>query len=218
MSIKLVILDVDGVIKEERDPYIYLHRHLGTLDAGERHLADFLAGRISYDEFAQRDAGEWRGRSVAEIKAILRQNPYVPGAHELAQGLHHRGIPFILLSSGFNLHVEDVAADLDAVEYICNELDHDGRVLLGTMTVRVPWGGKAEIVRDILQRWRVEPETCLAVGDSGGDIPAFQEVGHAIAVRPSRPEVAQAAHLTLPDLTGVLDYVDQAQTASRFRP
>ena len=210
MAIRLVILDVDGVLKEERDPYMFLHRHLGTVEAGERHLADFLAGRITYNEFAQRDAGEWRGRSVAEVKAILRQNPYAPAAHDLAEGLRQRGVPFVLLSSGFDLHVEDVAADLGAAEFICNGLDHDGRVLLGSMTVRVPWGGKAAIVRDILRRWRVEPEACLAVGDSGGDIPAFQEVGHAIAVRPSRPEVAAAARLALPDLTGVLPYIDSA--------
>lgn len=208
MPIRLAILDVDGVIKAEPDPYSFLHRHFGTEEAGAGHLADFLAGRITYRQFAQLDAGAWRGRSVAEIKAILRTNAYVPGAHDLAAGLRQRRIPFILLSSGFDIHVEDIAADLLADEFICNDLNHDGERLLGTMTVRVPWGGKGPIVQDLLRRWQVNPAECLSAGDSSADIPAFEEVAHPVAVRPRQPAVAQAAVLTLPDLTGLLTYID----------
>ncbi len=183
MPIRLAILDVDGVIKESPDPYTYLHRHFGTEEAGARHLSDFLAGRITYYQFAQLDAGAWQGQSVDEVKAVLRTNPYVTGAQELAQGLKERGIPTLLLSSGFDLHVEDVASVLDADEYQCNGLIHvDGR-LTGKMIVNVPWGGKAPIVRDMLQRWSVDPAQCITVGDSN-------------------------AELTLPDLHGILDYID----------
>lgn len=208
MPIRLVLLDVDGVVKEAPDPYTLLHQHFGTAEAGARYLADFLAKRISYEQFAQLDAGEWRGRTVAETKAILRRNPYVAGAHDLAAGLRARGIPILLLSSGFDLHVEDVAADLGAAAYFCNDLLHDGDRLLGSMTVRVPWGGKAPIVRDLIARWRVDPADCLSAGDSTADIPTFHEVGHAIAVRPRHPDVSRAAHLTLPDLTGLLEFID----------
>lgn len=209
MPIRLVILDVDGVVKEAPDPYTLLHRHFGTVAAGERYLAAFLAGEISYDQFAQLDAAAWKGRSVAQTKAILRANPYVAGAHDLAAGLRQRGIPCILLSSGFDLHVEDVAADLAAADYLCNDLQHDGERLLGAMTVRVPWGGKGPIVRDLLQRWHVDPADCLTAGDSTADLPAFAEVAHAVAVRPRSPQVSAAAHLTLPDLTGLLAYIDR---------
>lgn len=208
MPIRLVFLDVDGVIKEAPDPYTLLHRHFGTEAEGARYLAAFLAGEIDYEQFAQLDAGAWRGRSVAEARTVLRRNPYVAGAHELAAGLHRRGIPFILLSSGFDLHVDDVAADLGAAEAHCNLLHHDGERLLGTMTVRVPWGGKGPIVRELIRRWGLDPAECLSVGDSAADIPTFHEVGHAVAVRPRQPEVAQAAALTLPDLRGLLAFVD----------
>ncbi|MCO6453157.1 MAG: HAD family phosphatase [Caldilineales bacterium] len=208
MPIRLAIFDVDGVIKESPDPYTYLHKCFGTETAGARYLAAFLAGEISYEQFADLDAGEWRGRSVAETKAALRANPYVPGAFETAAGLRERDIPLILLSSGFDLHVEDVAAELNAAEFHCNGLDHDGERLLGTMTVYVPWGGKGPIVRSLLSQWKIDPAQCLAVGDTGSDIDMFREVGHAVAIRPARPEVSQAAHLTLPNLTGLLSYLD----------
>ncbi|HEY52952.1 MAG TPA: HAD-IB family phosphatase [Caldilineae bacterium] len=208
MPIRLAILDVDGVIKESPDPYSFLHRHFGTEKAGARHLSDFLAGRITYHQFAQLDAGAWRGRSVAEVKAALRANPYVSGAQELARGLKDRGIPLLLLSSGFDLHVEDVATDLDADGCECNGLiQKDGR-LTGEMVVRVPWGGKGPIVRDMLRRWQVDPAQCLTVGDSDADLPAFQEVAYAVAVRPRSPRVSEAAQLTLPDLHGILEFID----------
>jgi len=208
MSIRLVILDVDGVIKESPDPYSFLHRLFGTEEAGARHLSDFLAGRITYHRFAQLDAGAWRGRSVAEVKAALRANPYVSGAHELAQGLKVRGIPALLLSSGFDLHVEDVASDLEADGYQCNGLVHEDGRLTGEMAVRVPWGGKGPLVRDMLRRWNVDPAQCLTVGDSDADISAFQEAGYAVAVRPRSRQVSEAAQLTLPDLTGLLEFID----------
>lgn len=211
MAIQFVILDVDGVVKEAHDPYTLLHRHFGTAAAGARYLEAFLAGQISYDQFAQLDAGEWRGRTVAETRQVLRANPYVVGAHELAAGLKQRRIPFVLLSSGFDLHVEDVAADLGADDFLCNDLDHDGERLLGSMTVRVPWGGKGPIVRDLLERWGVAPAACLSVGDSTADIPAFRSSGHAVAVRPRHPDVSRAAHLTLPDLSGLLEFVDSRE-------
>ena len=211
MPIRLAILDVDGVIKESPDPYTFLHRHFGTKEAGARHLSDFLAGRISYHQFAQLDAGAWQGRSVDEVKTVLRTNPYVSGAQELAQGLKTRGIPTLLLSSGFDLHVEDVASDMDANEYLCNGLSHEDGRLTGKMVVRVPWGGKGPIVRDMLRRWDIDPAQCITVGDSTADIPAFQEVGYAVAVRPRSHQVSEAAQLTLPDLTGLLDFIDSVQ-------
>ncbi len=208
MPIRLAILDVDGVIKESPDPYTFLHRHFGTEEAGARHLSDFLAGRISYNQFAQLDAGAWQERSVDEVKAVLRTNPYVSGAQELARGLKERAIPMLLLSSGFDLHVEDVASDLNSNGYLCNGLSHENGRLTGKMVVRVPWGGKGPIVRDMLRRWEVDPAQCITVGDSTADIPAFQEVSHAIAVRPRSQQVSEAAQLTLPDLHGILDYID----------
>lgn len=209
MAIRLVILDVDGVVKQAPDPYTILHNHFGTAEAGARYLRAFLGGHITYEEFAQLDARQWRGRSVTATRSFLRRTPYVDGAHALAAGLRARRIPLILLSSGFDLHVADIAAELRAADFLCNNLDSFCDRLLGSMTVHVPWGGKGPIVRDLLAAWGVEPEECLTAGDSDADIPAFAQVAHAVAVRPRSAAVSAAAHLTLPDLTGLLTHIDR---------
>jgi len=102
-----------------------------------------------------------------------------------------------------------VAADLQADAWRANILHRDRGRLVGQMTVKVPYAGKAPLVREIVEQWGVDPAHVLAVGDSETDILAFEQVGHAIAVRPRSPRVAQAAHLALPDLHGLLDYITQ---------
>ena len=209
MPIELVIFDVDGVFKQVVDPYMLLHRHFGTAEEGQRHFLAFRKGHITYHEFAQLDAWSWRGRAVAEAKRILRNTPYMPGAFETAQGLRERGIPFVLLSSGFDLNVEDVAADLGAHAWHCNILHRNRGRIVGRMTVRVPYGGKGPIVRDILQRWGVDPNRALVVGDSETDIRMFEQARHAVAVRPRSEAVSKSAEITLPDLTDFLNIIDQ---------
>lgn len=208
MTIDLVIFDVDGVLKEVVDPYMLLHRHFGTVEEGEHHFQAFRQGHITYHEFAQLDAWSWRGQSVDEIKQLLRSTPYVPGAFDAAAGLKKQGVPFVLLSSGFDLNVAEVAADLGADDWRCNILHRDGRRIAGSMTVRVPYGGKGPITREIIQRWNVDPARVLAVGDSDTDIRMFEQVGHAVAVQPRSERVSRAADVALPDLQQFLTILD----------
>ncbi len=208
MPIDLIIFDVDGVLKQVVDPYMLLHRHFGTEEEGRRHFRAFRNGHITYHEFAQLDAWSWRGQRVDEAKAILRRTPYMPGALDAAAGLQDLGIPFVLLSSGFDLNVAQVASDLGAADWRANILHQDRGRIVGRMTVRVPYGGKGPLVREIIQRWGVDPDRVLAVGDSETDIRMFEQTGHALAVRPRSEAVSQAADAVLPDLTDFIPFLN----------
>ena len=208
MPIELIIFDVDGVLKQVVDPYMLLHRHFGTEEEGRRHFRAFREGHITYEEFAQLDAWAWRGRRVTEVKALLRSTPYTRGAFETAAALHARGIPFVFLSSGFDLNVEDVARDLSAAGWCANLLHQDHGRIVGRMTVQVPYGGKGPIVQEILSRWDVDPGQVVAVGDSETDIRMFEQVGHAVAIRPRTDVVRQAADITMGDLSEFITFID----------
>lgn len=195
--IRLAFFDVDGTLKEERDPYIYLHRQLGTEKEGLAVLNAFLAGQIDYETFAQRDAALWAGVEVARVDAWFAAVPYVPEALALARQLRAAGVPIVLVSTGVDRHVRQVAADLAAAAWVANELlVADGR-LTGAMRVRVPWDGKGLVVREFIRQFDVRPEECLAVGDGTGDLPMFAEVGYRVAVRPSHPAVREVADIVL---------------------
>jgi phosphoserine phosphatase len=196
-TLRLAFFDVDGTLKEERDPYVYLHRHLGTEKGGLAVLGAFLAGQIDYEAFAQRDAALWAGVEVARVDVLFAAVPYVPEARVLAEALVAAGVPIVLVSTGVDRHVRQVAADLAAAAWVANELlVADGR-LTGAMRVHVPWGGKGPLVREFMARFGARPEECLAVGDGTGDLPMFAEVGHRIAVRSGHAAVRAAADVVL---------------------
>jgi phosphoserine phosphatase len=44
MVLRLAIFDLDGTLKQARDPYVYLHQGLGTWEACRPFTAQGLAG------------------------------------------------------------------------------------------------------------------------------------------------------------------------------
>ncbi len=197
MALRLAFFDVDGTLKSEPDPYLYLHRQLGTEAEGLANLEAFLAGQFDYDTFAQRDAALWKGTPVERVDALFRAIPYVTEVRALAEALTAAGVPIVLISTGLDRHVRQVAEELAAAAWAANELQvADGR-LAGTIRVRVFWNGKGPLVRDFMARFGVRPQECLAVGDSEGDLSMFAAVGHRIAVPSSHPTLQQMADLVL---------------------
>jgi phosphoserine phosphatase len=195
--IRLAFFDVDGTLKTERDPYVYLHRQLGCVEAGLASLAAYLAGEIDYDTFAQRDAALWRGTPIAQVEAWFAAVPWVPEARELVAYLQAAGIPIILLSTGLSHHVEQVAAEIGADDWVANELLVENGCLAGRINVRIEWGQKGRVVREYQARYGVGSAECLAVGDSSGDLGMFAEVGRRIAVNPHDDTLRASADFVL---------------------
>jgi phosphoserine phosphatase len=208
--LRLAVLDVDGTLKEAESPYQFLHRRLGLahLAAENRELA--LSGRISYGEWLRRDVALWRGRSVADVCALLAQNPYLPGARELLRGLKAGGVRVALVSAGFTLNIEPIIAEFGIDYALANELAHEGGFLTGIAVNHVPEGGKAAFAGELRERLGVSVEETLAAGDTAGDLELFDCAGVRFAVNPRSPELARRADAVFePDLTGAVDWLAQ---------
>jgi phosphoserine phosphatase len=209
--LRLAIFDLDGTLKEARDPYVYLHERLGTWEASQSFFSKGLAGELDYDEWLRLDAALWKGVSQAEIEGLFRRNPYLPGAQAAVRALQQAGVKIAVVSTGLHLHAEQVRAEL-ALDWVCgNEiLFKDGRVTGETRT-RVPEGGKGQVVDQLQADFAVEPDECLAVGDGVSDAAMFERVRIGVAVNPSSEQVRAAAHLVLeaPDLGPLLPRLHQ---------
>ncbi|MGO0122648.1 HAD family hydrolase [Desulfothermobacter acidiphilus] len=203
-SYKGVIFDLDGTLTPVPSVWQYLHEQLGTWEThGSKHLEDFLAGRINYQEFARRDVNCWRGVSKSLLEQLLACIPYRLGAKKLLAALRRRGVPTFLLSSGLDLLASRVAEELGFDCWVANGLGFtEGRVD-GRVFIRVPWYGKPQHLRGFCSRFRLAPEELVAVGDSCGDVPLFAQVGLAAAVNAS-PEVGKCAHIQVEDLEALL--------------
>lgn len=217
--LKLAVFDLDGTLKAERDPYVYLHRRLGTLEAADAFTAKGLSGDLPYEEWMRLDTGLWTGQPRALLENHLRQNPYLPGAQETVAALRARGVTVAIISSGLLLHAELVAEELGIGPVLANEISFDGEGdsarVNGHVRVHVPFGGKQPVLARLQAELGVTPAETLAAGDTRSDLGLFNLAAVAVAVQPEHPDVAQAAHIVLADgdLRPLLGRLSQAAPA-----
>lgn len=201
--LKLAVFDLDGTLKAERDPYVYLHRKLGTLEAAEAFTAKGISGEITYEEWLRLDTGLWTGQPRSLLVHYLRENPYLPGVRETTAALRARGVTVAIISSGLLLHAELVAEELGIGPVLGNEISFDGigneARVNGHVTSHVPYGGKRAVLARLQSELGVTPAETLAAGDTRSDLGLFSLAAVAVAVQPDHPDVAAAAHIILPD-------------------
>lgn len=190
-TIKLVILDLDGTLVEANS-WQYLHERLGTWDLGRIQLERYRAGEISYEEWAQLDAGLWRGVEMREVERILGEIPVRRGAERLVRALKASGIRVGIVSAGL-LPLAKRLADGFGMDFcLANDLEaRDGR-LTGRALVSVPLESKGEVMRSVCDSFGIRAHECCSIGDSIHDFPPW--IGLKIAVRQSeRPGSADLA-------------------------
>jgi phosphoserine phosphatase len=197
--IRVAFFDVDGTLTVERDPYVYLHRRLGTLEQGLSHVQMFKRGEIDYDEWGRLDAQLWAGQEVGHVTRLLAEIPWMPGARRVTATLRRAGARIALISSGLDVHVNAVAAELGAVYAFANELCVAHGRFTGELRTLVPEWGKGDIVLQVMSRAGASAPNCIALGDGPSDVKMFEQVGWSVAVAPSDERVGRAASFSLPE-------------------
>jgi phosphoserine phosphatase len=100
--ISSVIFDLDGTLTNTPSPWRYVHERLGVWENTACNFYDeWISGRMTYEEFCQRDAGLWNGRPIDEIYSYLDEiewNRHVPAVIERLVAVR---IPSVIISSGF---------------------------------------------------------------------------------------------------------------------
>ena len=191
---KLVIFDLDGTLTQERSIWEYIHKKLGKWYGFAEEYQDlFLAGKISYKEFCERDAHVWKGMKLEELLEIVKAVPFHPGVNELINFLKQKGLNLSMVSSGLSLLTNWVHQRYGFDYSVSNNLLHENGVLTGKVKIQVYFDKKAEWVRKILNQFEVKPEEVIAVGDSRGDIDMFQMVGFSIAFNSSCKDLDKIA-------------------------
>ena len=191
---KVVIFDLDGTLTQERSIWEYIHKQLGKwYGFAEEYQNLFLAGKISYEEFCERDAQVWKGVRVEELLEIVKAVPFHPGVNELINFLKQKGLNLSMVSSGLSLLTNWVHQRYGFDYSVSNNLLHENGILTGKVKIQVYFDKKAEWVRKILNQFEVKPEEVIAIGDSRGDIDMFQMVGFSIAFNSSCKDLDKIA-------------------------
>jgi phosphoserine phosphatase len=195
---RLVTLDLDGTLTREPSIWEYIHKRLGKwYGFAEGYQNQFLAGRITYEEFCERDAQVWKGMKVKELLEIVKTVPFHPGVDELIHCLKQKGLKLSLVSSGLSLLSDWVHQKYRFDYSVSNNLLHENGVLTGKVKIQVHYDKKAEWVREILKKFGVMSEEVIAIGDSKGDMDMFQMVGFSIAFNSSCKDLEQIADVCI---------------------
>jgi phosphoserine phosphatase len=183
-------------------------------------LADFLGLRALVAEITRRAMnGEIDFvAALAERVALLRGLPVtvldeaatrirlMPGARALMATLRRGGVRTALVSGGFTVFADRVAAELGFDRVIANRLDIADGKLAGTVTPPIVGAAtKRDTLAALATEFGLTPGETLAVGDGANDLPMLQAAGLGIAFH-AKPAVAAAARWRVDhgDLTALL--------------
>lgn len=186
-SIKLVIFDVDGVLVDIKSSWGFLHDWFGVAEEARRIKALFEKGEIDYVKWMELDTELWvrarRGRlHRSEILEALSRVKILPEAIKVARWVKRKGLYLALVSSGIDLLVRRVAAELGADAWAANRLSFDKQGYLVPGGVPLVGIDKAPTVKRIAWELGVDPGEAVFVGDSSWDASAMKVVGYGIAI------------------------------------
>lgn len=128
------------------------------------------------------------------------------GARELVRTMRANGADCFLVSGGFTLFADRVAADIGFTRALSNTLDIEGGRLAGTVARPIIGAAaKRETLLAEAAARGLDPSQCLAVGDGANDIPMIEAAGLGIAFH-AKPKTAAAAGARIDhgDLTALL--------------
>jgi phosphoserine phosphatase len=128
------------------------------------------------------------------------------GARQLIATMRSAGAVTALVSSGFTIFAEVVAAELGFDHVIANRLDVTAGRIAGTVPPPIVTGeSKRETLLTLAAQHAVPLQHSMAIGDGANDLPMLATAGIGIAFH-AKPAVAASARWRLDhaDLTGLL--------------
>jgi phosphoserine phosphatase len=144
--------------------------------------------------------------SLAE-KVIAERIRLTPGARTLIATLRNNGVYTCLVTGGFTLFTERVAAMIGVHENRANTLVIDASGRLTGEVMEPIFGREAKLATliELSRRLGIAPDATLVAGDGANDIPMIEAAGLGVAYH-AKPNVANAAAARVDhgDLTALL--------------
>jgi len=139
------------------------------------------------------------GLPERDIDALMKRITFTPGATELVRTMRANGARTLLVSGGFTLFADQVAATLGFDFVSANVLEFSGtpghRVLTGKVVPPIrDRTDKLQRLTEQAGRHRIPLTETIAVGDGANDVPMLQAAGLGVAfhAKPAVKEVVRA--------------------------
>lgn len=216
--VKLICLDMDGVLTQEKNFWFKLHDAYGTYNEGRIITKKYL--HTDYNMLIKELVGRlWKDKDENTFLQTVDQIQLMPGIEEFFAKLDelqdHSGkpLPRAIISSGPRELAKRIA-DLYGADYIfANQLVFEDGKVSGDFNWPVGAGtyAKAKIIEELCSELNIDPKDVLYVGDSPSDVVPFKLVGTSIAFNnPPRELVAVATYvIATKDLRHVIPLLER---------
>ena len=191
---KLFLADMDSTMIgqeciDELADYTGLKEHVAAIT--ER----AMRGEIAFEPALRERVALLEGLSVSVIEEVLRERiKLTPGAKTLIATMRAHGARTCMVSGGFTLFTDRIAAMIGFDETRANSLTIvDGHRLAGTVAEPI-FGrdGKRAALLELRQELRLDKTETMAIGDGANDLDMILEAGLGVAYH-AKPKVAAAA-------------------------
>ncbi|MEA2835250.1 MAG: phosphoserine phosphatase [Methylobacteriaceae bacterium] len=166
-----------------------------------------MRGEIEFEPALRERVALLRGLEHNIVDRILDERIVLTsGGRTLVQTMRANGAHTVLVSGGFTLFAERIAAAIGFQEARANVLMIDGEFFAGTVNEPI-LGRQAKVATliELRSKLGLDCAETLAIGDGANDLAMLEEAGLGVAYH-AKPAVAAAAHARVDhgDLTALL--------------
>ncbi len=166
-----------------------------------------MRGEIEFEPALRERVALLKGLAASVVDEVIASRiKLTPGGRTLVATMRANGAHTCLVSGGFTLFTNRIAAMIGFNEDRANVLVVSGGQFAGLVTEPILGSGaKLSALQELRSRFGLKPEETMAAGDGANDLPMIQDAGLGIAYH-GKPVVAQAAHARIDhgDLTALL--------------
>jgi phosphoserine phosphatase len=207
-DIKLAVFDMDSTLIQ-CEVIDELAARAGVGDRVAAITERAMRGELDFNQSLSERLSLLRGLEADTALQIAKNLPYTDGARELMTTLRATGVKTVIISGGFSLFAEYVAAELAMDEYFANTLEvSDGRLTGVAIPPIVNAEYKDAKLREIAASMGISMRQTLAIGDGANDLKMLNAAGIGIAFR-AKPVVRSQARyqLSMVGLDGALYFL-----------
>ena len=202
---KLLVADMESTMIEQE-----MIDELASLTGRRDEIAAItlatMRGDLDFKQSLRHRVALLAGLTTAHLEEVAARITPMPGAAALVSTMKANGAVTALVSGGFTVFIEQVAARLGFDRHFGNVLEIEtGRLTGRVLEPILDATAKRDLLLGLAAEYGLAPTNVLAVGDGANDMPMLQAAGLGVAFR-AKPAV-RAAMLNSP--TGaVIDHAD----------
>ncbi len=209
---RLVVFDVEGIlIPKNRYLLFEISRKVRFWGFIRTLALGFLyeIGLLSLESALRRIYMMLKDFRTEEVLQLHKKIPLMPGAEEVFKRLNANGYKTALISSGLpTLFVKDLAMRLKADYAFGLNLEIVNERLTGVIGGDVlKSGGKAVVLKRILEKEGLNPQNCIMVADDRNNLPMFPLCKLRIGYNPDFVLSAKSDFVTRGELTEIVPLI-----------